>query len=97
MNFATLPDRRAALDPHGPAVADRSGSLTNADLLDAVLSVTRRLHGLGISPGDVVAVKLSNRIEFVLLLFAVTVVKLQEGADLRGFDHTFETLPADEG
>jgi hypothetical protein len=30
---------------------------------------------------------------FVLLLFAVTVVKLREGAELRGFDHTFESLP----
>jgi CHASE2 domain-containing sensor protein len=30
---------------------------------------------------------------FVLLLFAVTVVKLTEGAELRGFDHTFESLP----
>jgi hypothetical protein len=31
---------------------------------------------------------------FVLLLFAVTVVKLTEGAEIRGFDHTFESLPA---
>ena len=31
---------------------------------------------------------------FVLLTFAVTVVKLSEGADMRGFDHTRETLPA---
>ena len=30
---------------------------------------------------------------FVLLVFAVTVVKLTEGADLRGFDHTVESLP----
>ncbi len=34
---------------------------------------------------------------FVLLLFAVTIVKLREGADVRGFDHTFETLPQDGG
>jgi hypothetical protein len=34
---------------------------------------------------------------FVLLLFAVTIVKLHEGADLRGFDHTVETLPQGEG
>ena len=29
----------------------------------------------------------------VLLTFAVTIVKLSEGADMRGFDHTPETLP----
>lgn len=29
----------------------------------------------------------------VLLTFAVTIVKLSEGADIRGFDHTPETLP----
>jgi len=34
---------------------------------------------------------------FVLLLFAVTVVKLREGADLRGFDHTLDSLPPGEG
>ena len=34
---------------------------------------------------------------FVLLLFAVTVVKLREGADLRGFDHTLDSLPPREG
>ena len=30
---------------------------------------------------------------FVLLIFAVTVVKLFEGADMRGYDHTYETVP----
>jgi long-chain acyl-CoA synthetase len=70
MEFATLPDRRAAQDPNGPAIADASGSLTNAEMLEAVRSVTRRLQSSGIGPGDVVAVKLTNRIEFVLLLFA---------------------------
>ena len=30
---------------------------------------------------------------FVVLMFAVTLVKLHEGADMRGFDHTHETLP----
>lgn len=33
---------------------------------------------------------------FVLLMFVVTVVKLQQGAEIRGFDHTFETLPGEE-
>lgn len=34
---------------------------------------------------------------FVLLMFAVTVVKMTEGADMRGFDHTVETLPGTGG
>jgi hypothetical protein len=34
---------------------------------------------------------------FALLLFAVTIVKLGQGADLRGFDHTYESLPQDGG
>jgi long-chain acyl-CoA synthetase len=70
MEFVTLPDRRAALDPQGPALADSSGSLTNAELLDGVLAAARQLRGLGIGVGDVVALKLDNRIDFVLLLFA---------------------------
>jgi hypothetical protein len=34
---------------------------------------------------------------FVLLVFAVTVVKLTEGDTLRGFDHTVESVPAAGG
>ncbi|MFI6362152.1 class I adenylate-forming enzyme family protein [Nocardia sp. NPDC050630] len=70
MNFASLPDRRAELDPHGRAVADGSQSLTNAELLDRVQAASRHLRELGIGHGDVVALQLRNRLEFVLLLFA---------------------------
>ena len=70
MNFASLPDRRADLDPHAPAVSDTTGSLTNAQLLARVRAATRHLHDRGIGPGDVVALKLTNRTEFVVLLFA---------------------------
>jgi hypothetical protein len=34
---------------------------------------------------------------FVLLMFAVTVVKLDRGDEVRGFDHTYESLPAEGG
>jgi hypothetical protein len=34
---------------------------------------------------------------FVLLVFAVTVVKMTEGQDVRGFDHTIQSLPASGG
>ena len=30
---------------------------------------------------------------FVILTFAVTIVKLSEGAEMRGFDHTPDSLP----
>ncbi|SOD91338.1 class I adenylate-forming enzyme family protein [Streptomyces sp. Ag109_G2-15] len=70
MNFASLPDRRASLDPDGAAVADGRQALTNVQLLRRVQAATRHLQDLGIGPGDVVALKLTNRVEFVLLLFA---------------------------
>ncbi|MEU1444003.1 class I adenylate-forming enzyme family protein [Streptomyces mirabilis] len=70
MNFALLPDRRAEFDPQGPSVSDGRQSLTNAQLLHRVQAAARHLQDLGIGPGDVVALKLSNRVEFVLLLFA---------------------------
>jgi long-chain acyl-CoA synthetase len=70
MNFASLPDRRANLDPNGPAVSDGTRSLTNAGLLDRVRAARRHLQELGVGAGDVVALKLRNRVEFVVLLFA---------------------------
>ncbi|MFF9809766.1 AMP-binding protein [Streptomyces coeruleorubidus] len=70
MNFASLPDRRAALDPDGAAVSDGRQALTNVQLLRRVQATARHLQDLGIGPGDVVALKLTNRVEFVLLLFA---------------------------
>lgn len=70
MNFASLPDRRADLDPDGPAVSDGRQSLTNAALLGRVRAASRHLKDFGIGPGDVVGVKLRNRVEFVVVLFA---------------------------
>ena len=34
---------------------------------------------------------------FVVLVFAVTVVKLTEGQDMRGYDHTLGSLPPAAG
>lgn len=34
---------------------------------------------------------------FVVLIFAVTVVKLFEGAEMRGYDHTVATVPGQGG
>jgi long-chain acyl-CoA synthetase len=70
VKLATLPDRRAADDPHGPAVADTRQQLTNAALRDRVQAAAHQFSGKGIGVGDVVAVKLRNRVEFVIVLFA---------------------------
>ena len=70
MTFATLLDQRAAADPAGPAVADSTTTLTNAELLDRVRAGAVQLSGLGIGPADVVALRLTNRVEFVVALFA---------------------------
>lgn len=70
MTFSTLVDKRAAEDPRGPAVADGATSLTNAELLARVDAAAAQLADLGIGAGDVVALRLTNRVEFVVLLFA---------------------------
>ncbi|BBH17763.1 long-chain-fatty-acid--CoA ligase [Nocardioides baekrokdamisoli] len=70
MTFSTLIDHRAAGDPAGAAVADSAQSLTNAELLVRVRAAAAQLTELGVLPGDVVALKLANRVEFVVLLFA---------------------------
>lgn len=51
-------------------MADSTRSLTNAALLDRVLAAARHLDEQGVGRGDVVALKLRNRVEFVVLLFA---------------------------
>jgi long-chain acyl-CoA synthetase len=70
MNFASLPDRRASADPHRLAIADGRQSLTNVAFLHRVRAASAHMNSLGIRPDDVVALKLKNRIEFVVLLFA---------------------------
>jgi long-chain acyl-CoA synthetase len=70
MKLSTLPDRRAQDDPHGPAVSDGRLTLTNAQLLDRVKGAAEQLRDWGVGVGDVVAVKLPNRVEFVIALFA---------------------------
>src|SRR5690349_19798642 len=70
MNFASLPDRRAVADPHRLAIADSRQSLTNATFLQRILAASAHMNSLGIGPDDVVALKLKNRVEFVVLMFA---------------------------
>lgn len=70
MHLASLPDHRARVAPDRSAVSDPARSLTNAELLREVVAAAEHLRELGIGRGDVVAVKLTNRIEFVTLMFA---------------------------
>jgi acyl-CoA synthetase (AMP-forming)/AMP-acid ligase II len=69
MTFSTLPDRRAAADPGAAAVADSTHTLTNQELLERVRSVAAQLMQHGIGTADVVAAWLTNRVEFVTLMF----------------------------
>ena len=71
MHFAVLPDERAAQNPDSPALADElNGRLTNAQLLARVKNAADRLAAAGVQSGDVVAVKLPNRVELIVTLFA---------------------------
>jgi long-chain acyl-CoA synthetase len=70
VTFSALIDKRASENPAGPAVADSSISLTNVELLARVRAVAAQLADLGIGLGDVVALRLANRVEFVVLMFA---------------------------
>jgi long-chain acyl-CoA synthetase len=70
MTFAILPEHRADRSPSGPAVLDEAYSLDNEGLRVWVRAVAEHLAELGIGRGDVVAAKLTNRVEFVVLMFA---------------------------
>ena len=70
MAFSTMADLRAARDPDGQAVADGNHWLTNAIMLDRVQAAAGQLLSFGIEHNDVVALKLRNRVEFVVLLLA---------------------------
>ncbi len=70
MNFATLPDLRAARFPDEPAVADDNVDLNNTQFLDAVRRAAVTLRDHGVRTGDVVALMLPNQVAFVVSMFA---------------------------
>jgi acyl-CoA synthetase (AMP-forming)/AMP-acid ligase II len=70
MNLSALPDRRAAENPSGPAVADDDVDLNNAEFLAAVQRTAAALQRHGVSAGDVVAIMLPNTASLVVALFA---------------------------
>ncbi|MEV0063310.1 AMP-binding protein [Nocardia sp. NPDC050718] len=69
-HIAELPEVRATADPHGPALADDSTTLSNAQFHARVEAAASILHRAGVRADDVVAVVLPNRVELVVVLFA---------------------------
>ena len=73
MHFAELPNDRAQRGPDLPALADQHiGRLDNAQVLAWVQVTADRLSAVGVRAGDVVAVMLPSRVEFVIALFAAS-------------------------
>ncbi len=70
MRFSKLPDLRAAQAPSAPCIADATTSLSNSEFYSKVLVVAGLFAELGIHAGDVVAIMLPNRVEFVVAMFA---------------------------
>ncbi|MFE1591486.1 class I adenylate-forming enzyme family protein [Nocardia sp. NPDC058705] len=70
-HIAELPEVRAAADPHGHCIADDTVTLSNAQFRARVDTAAAVLHRAGVRPDDVVAVVLPNRVDLVVVLFAV--------------------------
>src|SRR5215208_4653029 len=71
MHFANLIDIRAHRYADRPALADEhNGRLTNAEAFARIETAVDRLAGIGVGAGDVVAIKLTNRVELIISLFA---------------------------
>jgi long-chain acyl-CoA synthetase len=64
------PVRSVLNRPSLPRDRGRNRTLTNAELLSRIRAAAAHQLDLGIGPGEGIALKLTNRIEFVLLLFA---------------------------
>ena len=70
LHLSALPDERARVAPDAPCVDDDRLELTNAEFARRVRAVAADFRSLGIGPGDVVAVMLSNRVELIVAMFA---------------------------
>ncbi|MGH3319382.1 MAG: AMP-binding protein, partial [Streptosporangiaceae bacterium] len=63
-------DEAAAASPDKPAIVDRAGPMTYAELRAAADNVAAGLAALGVEPGDVVACQLPNWREVLVLACA---------------------------
>src|SRR5436305_2092307 len=68
--LAQLIERRATLAPGDIAISFEDRTLDAAELWRATLAMAGRLRGLGVAPGDRVALLATNGPEFLILLFA---------------------------
>lgn len=68
--FPGLPDRRAHNAPDAACLADTDVSLSNAQFARRVRDAATGLVLRGVDRGDIVAVRLTNRVEFAVVLFA---------------------------
>ncbi|MFR9749513.1 class I adenylate-forming enzyme family protein [Nocardia sp. 004] len=65
-----LPQIRATRNPFGSAIADDREQLDNRTFAQRVRATAAVLYEHGVREGDVVALVLPNRIEFIVILFA---------------------------
>ncbi|WP_406145147.1 class I adenylate-forming enzyme family protein [Streptomyces sp. NBC_01012] len=71
MHLASLPSRRADARPDSPCLSDEAvGTLTNEAFAARVEAASRVLAAHGVARGAVVAVRLPNRVDLVVSLFA---------------------------
>jgi len=70
MRFSELSDLRSASAPGSPCIQDASTTLSNSEFHTKVLEAAGTFADLGVKAGDVVAIMLSNRVEFVVTMFA---------------------------
>ena len=71
MTLARLLDRAALRYPEAPAVVDGARRLTYAELVCQAAALGRSLADLGIAKGDRVLIALKNRLEHVLVYWAL--------------------------
>jgi 2-furoate---CoA ligase len=71
LTLAQLVDRAALRYPEAPAVVDGARRLTYAQLATQVAAVGRGLADLGVGTGDRVLIALKNRLEHVLVYWAL--------------------------
>ncbi len=70
MNLTHLVSERARTAPDAPAISDdTSGTLSNAALAELIERFARHFAGRGVGSGDIVAAKLTNRVELIAAMF----------------------------
>src|SRR4051812_37553053 len=72
LTLSALVERNAARRPHAPALVDGERQVSHAEFALLCHQAAAWLTRQGISPGDRVAVWLVNRIEWLVLLFALS-------------------------